>query len=96
MAPNHLVTIATKKAQDIVRPHVSFVGWFVKTPLSWWDNEKLTGEIRGPFVIGKIKTLKVVRSNIVAEIQYASTNDEPEFLCGVLVDIVKKMLRPSD
>ena len=96
MAPNSLVIGATKKAQDITAPHASLVGQFVKTPLSWWDDGKLTGERRGPFVIGKIEKLKVVRLKAVAEIQYVPTNNEAEFLCEVLVDVVKKMLRPSD
>ena len=68
----------------------------MNTPLSWWDAGKLTGERRGLFVIGKIEKLRVVWPKAIAEIQYAPTNNEAEFLCKVLVGVVKKMLRPSD
>ena len=84
---------------NIAKLKETYVGRYVNTPLSFWD-DGVTSVKKGSsveMVLGKITTVKMAKKKtekVTADVHYAPTEDEGDTVCALFLNVINKMILP--
>ena len=84
---------------NIAKLKETYVGQYVNTPLSFWD-DGVTSVKKGSsveMVLGKITTVKMAKKKtekVTADVHYAPTEDEGDTVCALFLNVINEMILP--